>query len=333
MSISVKNLIRITSIASFLGLTNIIIVSPTQAYSVTFSNGDFEEPVDFSNGFGDGWEGAGNISLQGTYSSVAPYNANQAVITTACPNTIQTGECLDDDGDTLPRNDDSPTPVGTFNVSGEDQISASLENTNNLQSILGLSDNAFSIYRKIGGVTYDGTNGNPVLRRTPKEGSAIYQDITIGNDGDPIDFFIKFNWDFLTNDGAGDLGNKDYGFISITSSSGYEQVFVLEDSTGNIPTLDSNDTDFATNTDPYAAYTSSNLTLTPGTYRVGFGVIDVDGVSNSSALLVDNFNVQQVPFEFSPTLGLFIIGGLFGCGRLRSRFQSNNSIEIEQIDN
>jgi len=325
-----KNLIRITSIASFLTLTNIIIANSAQAYSVNFTNGDFQNSVNFNNGFGDGWDGAGNTTLEGTYSNVAPYpvdisNTVQAAITTACPSTIQTGECLDNDGNGLPRNDDSPTSAGTFNESNNDQISASIETTNNLQSILGLSDNAFSIYRKIGSVTYDGTKGNPVLRRTPKEGSAIYQDITITPDGNANDFVLKFNWDFLTNDGAGDLGNKDFGFVSITNNSGFEQIFTLEDSTGAIPTLAPNQTNFATNTSAYAPYTSSNLSLTPGTYRVGFGVMDVDGVGYSSGLLVDNFGVEQVPFEFSPTLGLLIVGGMVAGDRLRRKLISKSN--------
>jgi hypothetical protein len=41
-------------------------------------------------------------------------------------------------------------------------------------------------------------------------------------------------------------------------------------------------------------------------------------------------NVEQVPFEFSPTLGLLVIGGLFGGSHLRSRFKSNNPIEIKK---
>ena len=332
ISNSIKTLIRLASIASFFGLTNVIISNSAQAFTVNFSNGDFENPINFGNGFGDGWDGTGNTTLEGTYSSVVPFpvdisNTMQAVITTACPSSIQTGECLDNDNNSSPRNDDFPTPAGTYNDSGNDQISASVE-TPNLQNTLGLSDNAFSIYRQINGVTYDGTSGNPVLRRTPKEGSAIYQDIEVVDDGMGVE--IKFNWDFLTNDGAGDLGDKDFGFVSITNSSGYEQLIVLEDSTGALPPISS--PDFATNTAPYAAYTSAPLSLDPGTYRVGFGVVDVDGVNYSSALLIDNFAVQQVPFEFSPTAGIALVLGLFGCDQLRRTLKiKNQKLRINQV--
>jgi len=63
-----------------------------------------------------------------------------------------------------------------------------------------------------------------------------------------------------------------------------------------------------------SVYTESVTGLEEGTYsyRVGFGVVDVDSYDRTSALLVDNFSVEQVPFDFSPTLGLLFVGGVFG---------------------
>lgn len=326
MSIYFSNLnclIRVSSIASLVGLIQIFGSNSVQAYSLTFSNGDFETPGDTLND-SSGWEGTGSADIRGTYSGVDPFNSNQGVITTGCSSTIQTGECLDSDGDGQPRNDDSPTSPGTYNLLEQDQISASPEIAN-LQTDLGLSANAFSIFRTIGGVTYDGTNGNPILRRTPKEGSAIYQDITIADDGSSInDFVVSFNWDFLTNDGSGDLGNKDFGFISISGPNGYEEVIVLEESTGTIPTLNSEDTNFATNTDAYESYTSNSLALNPGNYRVGYGVVDVDGVSYSSGLLVDDFMIEEIPFEFSPGFSLVFVATIFGLIRLRRNMKYKN---------
>ncbi len=63
--------------------------------------------------------------------------------------------------------------------------------------------------------------------------------------------------------------------------------------------------------------------LTAGTYnyRVAYGVVDVDSVDRSSALLIDDFTVQQVPFKFSPTAGIALVLGLFGCDQLRRRMK------------
>ena len=70
---------------------------------------------------------------------------------------------------------------------------------------------------------------------------------------------------------------------------------------------------------PYAAYVSNELALTPGNYRVGFGVVDVDGTDRSSALLVDNFDMREVPFEFSPSTGLLLIASFWGINYFRRR--------------
>ena len=58
-------------------------------------------------------------------------------------------------------------------------------------------------------------------------------------------------------------------------------------------------------------------------YRVGFGVVDVDGLERTSTLLIDD--IEAVPFDFSPTLGLFAVGVLIGCDRLYRRFFSTNN--------
>ena len=161
------------------------------------------------------------------------------------------------------------------------------------------------------------------MYRIPKEGSAIFQDIQIVDNGNPTDTLITFNWDFLTNDGGGSLGDKDFGFFSI-SGNGVEEVIVLEDSTGSIPTA--SEPDFANNTNTYQPY-SSQIDLEPGNYRVGFGVVDVDGSGYSSAFAVDNFNAQEVPFDFSPTTGLGLVAGLIGFHRLRRIFKQQRNLE------
>ncbi len=61
----------------------------------------------------------------------------------------------------------------------------------------------------------------------------------------------------------------------------------------------------------YNLYTFSQLSA--GTYVVGLGVVDIDGVGLTSGLLVDNFLVQEVPFECSPTAGIALVLGFLGC--------------------
>ena len=299
----------IVIVASVISLGNLIALDAVNAYSITFSNGDFESSntLDGTNG----WTGTGSTEIGGNYSGVDFNGTNQGIITTACPSGNLT-LCQND------RNDDPGTTTGTFNLRTQDQISASPE-VADLQTDLGLSANAFSIHREIDGVTYDGVSGTPELYRTPKEGSAIFQDIVVNNDGNVTDTQISFNWDFLTNDGGGSLGDKDFSFISI-SGSGYEEVIKLEDSTGNLPAISG--TNYATNT---ATYQSESLqrSLAPGTYTIGFGVVDVDGSGYSSTLLVDNFQAEEVPFEFSPTAGLVLVTGFMGINRLRHKLKNS----------
>ncbi|WP_319421312.1 PFE-CTERM domain-containing protein [Pleurocapsa sp. FMAR1] len=326
MFISIKKFTPIALVASFLSLGNLIAANSANAYSITpVVNNDFESTNTSLDG-SNGWTGIGSTEIRGTYSGVSPSNqanpnppnARQGVITTACPSTaIASGLC------NPARNDDPGTTIGTFNLRTQDQITASPELAN-LQTQLGLSPNAFSIPRKIGNVTYDGTGGKPALYRTPKEGSAIFQNITIGNTGSPTNTLLTYNYDFLTNDGAGSLGNKDFGFVSISAinGNGYKEVIPLEDSTGTIATASG--TNFSTNTKPYQSG-SLQRTLTPGNYRVGFGVVDVDGSGYSSGLLIDNFNAQAVPFDFSPTAGLGLVAGIFGLSRLRRKFLRENN--------
>ena len=319
MSIYFQNLIRFTTFIGLIGTVNIFCSNPVRAYSLTFDNGDFETTGDALDN-GTGWEGFGSADIRGTYSSVSPFDTRQGVVTTGCPSTIQTGECFDSDGDGQPRNDDFPTDAGTYNLQGQDLFSASPEATGNLQTSLGLSNNALSFQREINGTPLFDTNGDP-LYKLPKEGSAIYQDITITDDGSSVnDFVLSFDWDFATNDGSGDLGGKDFGFFSI-SGNGFEEVFVLEESTGDIATINSGDTDFAYNDSSYSSYTTDPLALSAGTYRVGFGVVDADGVSYSSGLLFDNFTAREVPFEFSPSLGLISMASIFSLMRLRRQLK------------
>ena len=181
----------------------------------------------------------------------------------------------------------------------------------NLQDFLGVDENTLNINR---------ANGSLSGTRTPKEGSAIRQTITVDNS-----FNLSFNWHFLTNDANDSLfGDRDYSFVTIYDASSNidaRDIEVLADASSG---LDSSLTTFTSGTNTggnglsdYELYTSS--VLPAGTYVVGLGVVDVDGVGFTSALLVDNFQIQEVPFEFSPTVGIALMLGLFGCDHLRRR--------------
>lgn len=290
----------IASTIGFLALSNLISVDAAGAVSVTFSNGSFE------SGY-SGWTTTGDATVQPTFQGInAPSGSSQALITTACPSTADaSGECYDLLDPSLPRNDDSPTNAGTFNKSGEDQISASVE-TPDLQNFLGLSPNALSIPREGGAIT--GT-------RTPKEGSAIKQILNVTEGGR---LQLTFNWNYLTNDGAfAELGDQDFAFLTFhkTGETGFFEV--LTDSTGSAPTLTPSSTDYGV-VGGYQTY-SNIFDVTPGEYVLGFGVVDVDGTDRSSALLLDD---TEVPFEFPPSLGLGIMIAIFGADRLRRNFKN-----------
>ena len=295
------NLIRTAGLAFFLSLGSL----PANAFNVDFHNTDFEN--DLTN-----WNTTGDVSIQQTFQGIEPVGGNnQALITTSCPNTaFAAGECFDTQNPSQFRQDD-PTrsnSARTFNFSGLDLTDANGNNSpNNLQGFLGLESNALNIARSEGRI--------PGFR-TPKEGSAITQTLTVDEP-----FKLTFDWNYLTNDGTHEtFGNQDYSFLTLyaqDSQPGERTVSILGESTGSIntPILDSQ-TDFE-KVGGYMSYDSG--VLQPGTYVVGLGVVDVDGTGISSGLLLDNFAIQEVPFDFSATTGLGLVASVFALARLRRR--------------
>ncbi|MEM8828800.1 MAG: hypothetical protein AAGE96_05515 [Cyanobacteria bacterium P01_G01_bin.19] len=279
--------------------SSFLLVDAASAFSVTFSNGGFESNY-------DSWTTTGDASIQSTFQTISPTNpTNQALITNACH------DCADDTNSSLLRNDDPGTTVSTFNYSDTNPV-ASTTGVPSLQTALNLDPDAFSIYVEEGSTVYN------TFERTPKEGSGILSDTFTVSDS----FTLSFNWNYLTNDGAsGDLGDRDFSFVTIYSvdalgepvnfynnKDGYSQIDVLADSTGTTPTVTGNNFDTVSG---YNTYTSE--VLPAGDYRIGYGVVDVYDKERSSALLVDNLSfTEEVPWEFSPTLGLLAVGGMFG---------------------
>ena len=306
-----KSLISISGTLGLVTISNLLFINSANAFDVTFSNGGFDEPL--PNGSLDDWSSIGDVTFNGGIDGVNPLsNPGQAILTTGYLNGV-------DD-----RNDDFGLD---FNQSGTNPVDADTLTSNNtgqdLQTFLGLDTDALSI---------DRSNGLPGYR-TPKEGSGLYQDIMVaitaadvanGNNA----FEISFNWAYLSNDGTSpDFGNQDYGFVSIydtNSTPSSINVLAESDQTITAPTMadDYNNANSANyNTGSPNLYTQSFSGLAAGnyTYRVGFGVVDVDSYDRTSALLVDDFSVEQVPFEFSPSGGIAIILTLIGFNHIKRR--------------
>lgn len=305
-----KSLILVTHTLGLVTISNAVFISRANAFSITFGNGDVDT---FSNsGFENsttGWSTIGDVTTNTGIDGISPIaGSNQGIITNA--HIIE--------GD---RNDDRSL---IFNQSGTNPVDADTITTNHtgndLQTYLGLNTDGLSIDRN------SAVSGFP---RTPKEGSGMYQDITVNISADDVangtnGFEVSFNWAYLTNDGKEDtygLGNQDFSFVTIydiASTPGTIQLLGDSDQSISAPGADNNYVH--STTDYYSAgnlYTQSFTGLAEGTYdyRVGFGVVDVDGADRSSALVLDEFSVQQIPFEFSPTAGLLLVAGFIGIKR------------------
>lgn len=131
------------------------------------------------------------------------------------------------------------------------------------------------------------------------EGSAIKQTITL-NAGDKI----SFSWNFLSDQ---DPQEADYNDFSFFVFNGLTQIADTEDAIND---------NFFTRLSRETGYQTTSITVqTPGTYTLGFGVVDVDRTGNgdtavNSALLIDNITVTPVP-EPLTLLGVLTVS-LFG---------------------
>lgn len=327
-----RSLIYISSTLGLLTISNLLLINPANAFGITFSNGGFDD----NSGSLNDWTSTGDATFNTGIDSVNPLSSpSQAIVTTGYENGVNN------------RSDDAGL---NFNQSGIDPIDADTLTTNNtgtgdLQSFLNLDTSAFSIARS------DGLSGF----RTPKEGSAIYQDIVVSISSADVSsvnnsFNLNFNWAYLSNDGKSpDLGNQDFSFVSIANAPNNTDDGFLNDpnfASGLVTTLGDSDQNIYNNgniinptgdndfiNQDVNNYTANNLEtlaftgLGEGTYRyrVGFGVVDVDNYDRSSALLVDNFNIEQVPFDFSPSAGLLAIAGIFGLKTLLEK--KNNEVK------
>lgn len=315
-----KYISTVTSILGLITIGNLILIDSAHSFSITFDNGGFESTSDgVSTGTGspNSWSTIGDVYTTGTINSIDPTSgSNQAIITTG----YIEGNYADPIGN---RNDDGGF---NFNQSFTNPVSADTNpDADLLQEHFGFNSDAFSISR---------TGGILTNLRTSKEGSGMYQDFTVTLDPGETSFTVNFDWAYLTNDGSTTLGgDQDFGFWSLgqvngstytTDFSSTEQIEVLKSSSGSSSETITADNIYATSfdysTNGRQSYLVDNLSAGTYTYRVGFGVVDVDSGDRTSALLLDNFEIQQtVPFEFSPSVGILIFGSIFLGNRIYQR--------------
>ncbi len=324
-----KSISKFATSLSLVTVSNLILINSASAFSVTFQNGSFESAI--GGGSQNGWNTIGDVTTTGTIDGIDPTNlTKQAIITTG----YVKGNYADPIGN---RNDDSNSSLNqsfTFNQSFTNPVSADTNNPSGdlLQQHFGFNTDAFSIDR------------NPAIAnnpRTSKEGSGMYQDFSVTLGAGETSFTVAFDWAFLTNDGTtSDGGEQDFAFWSLGqydsgtdtyntafSSTGNpdNQITVLRSSSGTISSP-STTNDYVYDYD-YDAVGNERYTYTVSgldpeqtyNYRLGYGVVDVDGYDRTSALLIDN--VEVIPFEFSPALGLISVASLFGLSRLRRKLQ------------
>lgn len=315
LSRSTKFLYTIAGTLGLISVSNLILVNSANAFSVTFQNGGFENPIAGSQ---NNWNTFGDVTTTGTIDGISPTNEdNQAILTTGY---------MDGTYDGIDRVDDNGL---NFNQSGTNPVSADTNpNADVLQDSLGLGTNALSIDRSTPELN------NDYGPRTSKEGSGMYQqfNVNIGNNDDS--FTISFDWAYLTNDGTTAFGEQDFAFWSLGRINGTDYTTVFEN-TGNpgdeIIVLDSSggaigsptgSNDYVQGVDygDNGTYSYTVSGLTPGmyTYRLGYGVVDVDNLDRTSALLIDN--IEIVPFEFSPSTGIGLVLGFIGINKLRRKF-------------
>lgn len=144
-------------------------------------------------------------------------------------------------------------------------------------------------------------------------GSVIYQSITV-NAGDTL----TFDWNFLT-EAAPHLSFNDFSFWSLSDESGTE--LPVAEQLGDVfqTSIPGGSAVFATGTG-YTSYPGYTI-LADGTYTLGFGVINVGGEAEVSALLVDNVRItpNSAAVPEPATMAIWSVVGLAGLAFVRRR--------------
>ena len=315
---STKSFSTIAGTLGLISVGNLILINSANAFSVTFQNGGFENSI-VGNNPTAGWNTYGDVTTTGTIDGISPTNlVNQAILTTGY---------IDGTYDGIDRRDDNGF---NFNQSGTNPVSADTNpNTDVLQTELGLGTDALSIDRSTEQLN------NLYGPRTSKEGSGMYQQFNVTIAPNDDSFTVNFDWAYLTNDGTTAFGEQDFAFwsLGLVNDSDYTTVFsntgnpgdeiIVLDSSGGAISSPTGDNDYVEGVD-YGdngtySYTVSGLNPGTYTYRLGYGVVDVDGLDRTTALLIDD--IEIVPFEFSPSTGIGLVLGLIGINKLRRKLR------------
>ena len=138
----------------------------------------------------------------------------------------------------------------------------------------------------------------------------------------------KFTWGSdstipqdITDGGADDSLLID--IISIDLTTGADLTFTFEDSDGDIGSIIQNVSSTGNVYFPYETLTNDF----PNVNQTAIREISLD-ITNVNPDFDARFNfvesaVQPVPFEFSPSLGIVLCGGLFGMNKLKKKLKSN----------
>lgn len=273
-----------------------------------------------------GWNFIGDSSVQpsgtvsGTSGPISAIDTAYAVITTACPgdSAITGGDggptevCEDEVLEGQARNDDPNGNKGDFNFTGNDQVRTDVSPTlpgpdRALQNFLGIPEDSLD---------------EDFLET--KEGSGLLSDPFTKTSP----FTVSFQFDFLTNDGLSFFGDpRDLAFVTlyeVSSDIDTRTIIPLERSTGDPSFLAPGETAYQDDFIPGFQTFVSPL-LPPGTYVIGFGVVDQDEVGLSSVLLIDN--VQAIPFEKEAMGSAGLLGAIAFIG-LRTLRQRSKRSEI-----
>jgi hypothetical protein len=142
------------------------------------------------------------------------------------------------------------------------------------------------------------------------QGSAIWQTVTL-NQGD----LLRFSWDFLTTEDTTQSNyNNDFAFYTLTPTSAPGALAALADV--NSSALFGSFSQFVFE----EGYFQNAIPIqTSGTYRLGFGVVDVGDSFVESGLLIDGVSAAAVPeprslVSFGIAAGVL---GIFAASRWR----------------
>ena len=128
----------------------------------------------------------------------------------------------------------------------------------------------------------------------------------------PYQFQLKFNQDvkLVSYDVTNSEGNGDAGaFFDLQQGA---STFSDNNDLSTVGT-------FAFNNATTVLPANTPLVFVSGDILVGDADLIGDAIPNDEVFFLDNITVSAVPFEFSPTLGLLAVGGIWGMSRLRKK--------------